>query len=76
MPSGKIDRAAVRRLARAERSAPAAHGVHGVEAELLEIWRRVLGRDDVGPDDPFFSVGGHSLLVLQVVAAARERGLR
>jgi len=75
MPSGKVDRAAVRRLARAERSAQTAPAAHGVAAELLEIWRRVLGRDDVGPDDPFFSVGGHSLLALRVVAAARERGL-
>jgi amino acid adenylation domain-containing protein len=78
MPSGKVDRAAVRRLARAhaERPAPTAPAAaHGVAAELLEIWRRVLGRADVGPDDPFFAVGGHSLLVLRVVAAARERGL-
>ena len=75
MPSGKIDRAGVRRLARAQRPAPIAPAAEGVAAELLEIWRRVLGRDDVGPDAPFFAVGGHSLLVLRVVAAARERGL-
>jgi amino acid adenylation domain-containing protein len=75
MPSGKVDREAVRRLARAQRPARPAPAAYGVAAELLEIWRRVLGRDDVGPDDPFFSVGGHSLLVLRVVAAARERGL-
>jgi thioesterase domain-containing protein len=75
MSSGKIDRVAVRRLARTERPARAAPAAQGVAAELLEIWRRVLGRDDVGPDDPFFTVGGHSLLVLRVVAAARERGL-
>jgi len=75
MPSGKIDRAAVRRLARVQRPARPAPEAEGLAAELLEIWRRVLGRDDVGPDDPFFTVGGHSLLMLRVVAAARERGL-
>src|SRR5205807_1743587 len=76
MPSGKVDRAAVRRLAQAQRPAPIAPAAaHGVAAELLEIWRRVLDRDDVGTDDPFFAVGGHSLLALRVVAAARERGL-
>jgi amino acid adenylation domain-containing protein len=74
--SGKIDRTAVRRLARRHRAErPAAAATNGLAAELLEIWRQVLGRDDVGAHDRFFAVGGHSLLVLRVVAAARERGL-
>ncbi|MFI6252356.1 condensation domain-containing protein [Streptomyces sp. NPDC051016] len=43
---------------------------------LAHVWEEVLGVDGVGPDDDFFSLGGDSLLAVQVVGAARERGLR
>ncbi len=72
--NGKIDRAALpepdeRRLvawvpARNER-----------EQILLDVFRRVLGRDDIGVSDDFFALGGESLLSLQVVARARQAGL-
>ena len=42
------------------------------EKRLLAIVREVVGRDDVGVDDDFFLVGGHSLLGTQVVVRARE----
>lgn len=42
-------------------------------AAALEIvrraWRDVLALGDVEPDDDFFLLGGHSLLVLEVVDA-------
>ena len=42
-------------------------------AAALEIvrraWRDVLALEDVAPDDDFFLLGGHSLLVLEVVDA-------
>ena len=43
------------------------------DAAALEVvrraWRDVLALDDIEPDDDFFLVGGHSLLVLEVVDA-------
>jgi amino acid adenylation domain-containing protein len=42
------------------------------EARLLDIVREVIGRDDVGVDDDFFQMGGHSLLGTQVVVRARD----
>ena len=41
------------------------------EEQLARIWAHVLGRDDVGVEDNFFAVGGHSALADQVVARVR-----
>jgi acyl carrier protein len=43
-----------------------------IEATLVEIWTEVLGIDRVGIDDNFFEMGGHSLLVFQVISRVRE----
>ncbi|GHA64924.1 MULTISPECIES: condensation domain-containing protein [Streptomyces] len=45
-------------------------------AVLARVWEEILGVDGVGPDDDFFSLGGDSLLAVQVVGVAKERGLR
>jgi acyl carrier protein len=45
----------------------------GVEAALVEIWQQVLGVQRVGVHDNFFDLGGHSLLVTQVVARIRDK---
>src|SRR5207247_314298 len=38
------------------------------EEALVEIWREVLGVERVGIHDDFFEMGGHSLLVTQIVS--------
>jgi Condensation domain/Phosphopantetheine attachment site len=38
----------------------------GMEADLVQIWREVLGRDDVGLDDNFFDLGGTSFALATV----------
>jgi amino acid adenylation domain-containing protein len=43
-----------------------------IEATLVEIWIEVLGIDRVGINDNFFEMGGHSLLVFQVISRTRE----
>jgi hypothetical protein len=47
------------------------------DAEVLftQVWREVLEVDQIGLDDDFFSLGGDSLLAIQVVGAAAELGL-
>ena len=42
------------------------------EKRLLEIVSGVIGRGDIGVDDDFFLLGGHSLLGTQVVVRARD----
>jgi amino acid adenylation domain-containing protein/non-ribosomal peptide synthase protein (TIGR01720 family) len=44
-----------------------------VLAEILTVWRDVLGVAAVHPDSDFFGLGGDSLAALRVAAALRER---
>ena len=43
-----------------------------VEQQLVAIWSEVLGVESVGVDDPFFSLGGDSILVAQVLSQVRQ----
>ena len=75
-PNGKIDRRALPApeydTARTEYTAPR----NPVEQTLADIWANVLGLQQVGVDDNFFTIGGDSILSMQVVARARQAGLR
>ncbi|UUQ64819.1 amino acid adenylation domain-containing protein [Pseudomonas fuscovaginae UPB0736] len=44
-----------------------------LENTLARIWSEVLGVERVGRDDSFFALGGHSLLVMQVIARIRRQ---
>jgi len=75
-PNGKVDRKAL--------PAPDgdAYGVRGYEAPvgetesvLANIWVDVLKVERVGRHDNFFEMGGHSLLVIRVIARMRQVGL-
>ncbi|MGA4837728.1 amino acid adenylation domain-containing protein [Streptomyces sp. G45] len=72
-PGGKLDPAALPapETTAATRRDPATPA----EAVLLDVFRDVLGRDDIGLDDGFFGIGGDSIVSLQVVSRARRRGL-
>jgi acyl transferase domain-containing protein len=39
-----------------------------LEQEIVAIWREILGIDDIGMQDNFFDLGGHSLMATQIVA--------
>ncbi|GJF28382.1 hypothetical protein KNE206_10820 [Kitasatospora sp. NE20-6] len=74
-PHGKLDRAALpapdfdsRTSARAPRT-PA-------EQQLCTLFAEVLGVASVGADESFFDRGGDSILAIQLVARARQEGLR
>ncbi|MBQ1076379.1 amino acid adenylation domain-containing protein [Micromonospora sp. C31] len=74
--NGKVDRAQLRRMAANPAvlenvwAAPA-RPLTETERVVADIWRALLGCDDVGPEDDFFGLGGHSLLTLQVVFKLR-----
>ncbi|WP_410652702.1 non-ribosomal peptide synthetase [Amycolatopsis sp. cmx-4-54] len=68
---GKLDRA---RLTAAPEpvadpiAEPAAPQESGATEVIAAVWRTVLGRTDIRPEDDFFSLGGHSLLAIRVIA--------
>jgi amino acid adenylation domain-containing protein/non-ribosomal peptide synthase protein (TIGR01720 family) len=78
MPSGKIDRRALPSLHQAEGPVRSSRQLAGTRAELAlcRIWSEVLGVLTVYPDDNFFALGGDSILAIQVIARARQEGLR
>ncbi len=72
--SGKIDRRALPAPddARPELEQPYVAPRNDVEKALAAIWSRLLGVRRVGIHDNFFDLGGHSLLVTQVVSRVRQ----
>ncbi|MCH0561807.1 non-ribosomal peptide synthetase [Streptomyces sp. MUM 2J] len=40
---------------------------------LTAVWAEVLEREDIGPDDSFFDLGGHSILLVTVRALVKQR---
>jgi thioesterase domain-containing protein/aryl carrier-like protein len=74
-PAGKMDRAALPALS-SPRSAAADFVAprSGPERLLAKVWVQVLGLERVGVADDFFALGGHSLLVTQIVALIRAEG--
>ena len=73
-PNGKVDyRAlpAVEQFLSAESSLVQAPR-NEVEAKLSVIFSQVLGREQVGLEENFFRIGGHSLLAAQVATRIRE----
>jgi aryl carrier-like protein len=72
-PNGKVDRKAL-----PEPEAGRAGSAQGLvtartplEAMLADIWKDVLGLEEVGVHDNFFDLGGHSLKAMQVVTRLR-----
>ncbi|MFJ6998033.1 amino acid adenylation domain-containing protein, partial [Streptomyces sp. NPDC003090] len=76
--SGKIDKRALPLPPAGRERGGAPYVAPRTPAELLlaEVWRGVLGVDEVGVHDDFFRLGGSSLSTVRVAAQATARGLR
>ncbi|SMF03967.1 amino acid adenylation domain-containing protein [Tistlia consotensis] len=70
---GKIDRKAL--ALPAAPAAPAAPSApeSDLQRALRALWRDQLGPIEIGLHDDFFRLGGHSLMVVRLAAAVRER---
>ncbi|HYP38793.1 MAG TPA: amino acid adenylation domain-containing protein, partial [Chloroflexia bacterium] len=77
-PNGKVDRRALP-APEQERSAPARTFVQPgtpVERALADIWAQVLKVEQVGIHDDYFALGGDSILSIQIIARARQAGIK
>ncbi|GAA1979897.1 non-ribosomal peptide synthase/polyketide synthase [Kitasatospora viridis] len=75
-PSGKLDRRALPQPSWAP--APSTRHVEprtAAEHTLAAIWSEVLGVPGIGTRDNYFTLGGDSILGIQIVSAARRAGL-
>ena len=68
LPNGKIDRQSLPKpsgnaLAKGRRRAPRTE----TEKRVLRIWQELLQVEDLGIDDNFFEMGGHSMLAVRMI---------
>jgi amino acid adenylation domain-containing protein len=74
--NGKVDRAALRKLAEQPAEGAAAQyraPRDEIEKQLAQIWSELLKRPRVGVDENFFDSGGNSLLLIQAHTAITQR---
>ncbi len=77
-PNGKVDRKALPAPADAEADTatrPLTAPRNETEALLLDIWKQVLGKDEIGVEDDIFSLGGDSILIFQISTRASRAGI-
>lgn len=65
-PNGKIDRNSLP-APKIKSSAPKSVPGNKTEETIAEHWKAALGMDEVGTRDNFFDIGGHSILVIDVL---------
>jgi amino acid adenylation domain-containing protein len=73
-PSGKLDRFRLPAPSAADFAARAMHEPpqSQLEIQLAGVWREVLGLDNIGRSDNFFSLGGNSLKSIQVLVRLQD----
>ena len=67
-PNGKVDRQALLTMKGSSpgHRPPSALPENNLQRQLIHMWERLLNKQDVGIDDHYFDLGGHSILALQL----------
>ncbi len=65
--NGKTDYRALPAFTHKKKGAGTNQLLNDTEQKLLKIWEEVLDQDDIGIDENFFDLGGHSILVIQSI---------
>ncbi|CVI57331.1 non-ribosomal peptide synthetase [Agrobacterium deltaense] len=71
-PHGKLDRERLIKMAPRPSITERVKPHHQTAQTVAEVWRGILGVDEINSDDSFFDLGGHSLLVMKTVASLRH----
>ena len=72
-PNGKVDRKALPAPdhSRPELENSFAPPTNPLEEDLAKMWKELLGVERIGINDNFLELGGHSLMVMQIVSRVR-----
>jgi amino acid adenylation domain-containing protein len=75
--NGKLDRATLLSINTQIKSRNLIKPSSDIEALILDVWRKVLGSNDISIDDRFFQIGGNSLLAMNMQTLLSDRlGMR
>ncbi|MFE0148466.1 amino acid adenylation domain-containing protein [Nonomuraea sp. NPDC059007] len=72
LPSGKLNRAALPPPQTSTTTTAFVPPRTPMEESIAKIWAELLGRERVGMTDDFFTLGGHSLLVVRLIGRIDE----
>ncbi|MFL0802021.1 MAG: amino acid adenylation domain-containing protein, partial [Agarilytica sp.] len=73
-PNGKVDRKALPAPDVSQQQERYVAPSTDTEKLLCDIWQDILGLEQVGVTDNFFRLGGHSLLLIRVLARLQDEG--
>ncbi len=71
-PNGKIDRQALPQPVMEKSNIDFVKPTNETEKKVAEIWQEILDVENIGSNDNFFDLGGHSLNVIQVQTKVKE----
>ncbi len=77
-PNGKIDRIALQQVEVSDDRFEAGEFIPPrteTEEILAQIWKDLIGFDEISIHDNFFEIGGDSLISIRIIARANEAGL-
>ena len=72
-PNRKVDRKALPRPEKTQTGVAFARPASGTETMLARVWAEVLKLEQVGAEDRFVDLGGHSLLMVEVLTRLKPQ---
>ncbi|MEM7379740.1 MAG: thioesterase domain-containing protein [Bacteroidota bacterium] len=78
LPNGKVDKRALKNIGAEQQGSQEevlSRPLNEVEEKLTELWKEVLNLETVGIRENFFDIGGDSLMSIQLIAKARDKGI-
>lgn len=73
--NGKVDKAILREMIKETKEEEDVIVYDEMTQTFIDIWKNLLGKASITPDDNFFEIGGDSLSVLELVMQLKKNGI-